>query len=59
MKQIITIILLASVSAVATGVALGAGSGSGDIQEVSAGVAVFAGLMAIATPNLMKQNGKS
>ena len=52
MKQTVIVTALAIVSAFATGVAVGSSGGSGDTQEVAAGVAVFTGLLAIAIPLL-------
>ena len=56
MAQTAATIVLAFVSAIATGVAVGSGGGSGDIAEIAAGCAVFTGLMAITTPLLAAQH---
>lgn len=59
MKQIIAVIALALISGIATGVAVGSGGGSGDTEEFAAGVAVFTGLLAIATPLLSLTKNKN
>ncbi|MGI9457009.1 MAG: hypothetical protein ACR2NU_10630 [Aeoliella sp.] len=59
MKNMIAVIVLALTSAIATAVAIGSGSGSGDTQEFAAGVAVFAGLLAIVTPLLSLNQNKN
>ena len=56
MKKAVVVYGIAMVAGVATAVAVAGGRGPNDAQEIAAGIAVFAGLVALTTPLVWRES---